>query len=275
MRLRTYRRKCLKPSVNPAIEKGNDLYTQIKTPEEIKSMKKAGDICSRVLRMLKDSVSPGMSTKQLADLAAKMISDNGGEPSFLGYKDFPDVVCISINEEVVHGIPDAKRIVRSGDIITFDLGVTYGGMIVDSAVSTLVDSGDKTKKTLLKVTEDSLAAGVRQLKDGCQTGDIGAAVEKVLKRRNLGVIRDLVGHGVGHHVHEEPNIPNYGNIGTGPILRSGMTIAIEPMASLGMEDIYVESDGWTIKTRDGSLSAHFEQTVLITPGGYEILTPFL
>jgi methionyl aminopeptidase len=251
------------------------LYTQIKTPEEIENMKKAGEICSRVLKMLKDSVSPGKSTKQLADMAAEMRRTNGGKPSFLGYKDFPDVVCISINEEVVHGIPDKKRIIRSGDIITFDLGVTYRGMIVDSAISVLVDSDDKTRKTLLKVTEESLHAGIKQLKDGCRTGDIGAAVEKVLKRSNLGVIQDLVGHGVGHQVHEEPNIPNYGTADTGPELRSGMTIAIEPMASLGSKDIYVESDGWTIKTADGSHSAHFEQTVLITPDGYEIITPFI
>ena len=238
-------------------------------------MKKAGDICSQVLKMLKDIVSPGMTTKQLADMAAAMIRNHGGEPSFLGYKDFPDVVCISINEEVVHGIPDKERVVHSGDIITFDLGVTYQGMIVDSAISVLVDSNDKNKKRLLKITEESLVAGIRQLKDSCQTGDIGAAVEKVLKRSNLGVIRDLVGHGVGHQVHEEPNIPNYGTAGTGPRLRSGMTIAIEPMASIGTEEIYVESDGWTIKTADGSLSAHFEQTVMITPDGYRILTPFL
>jgi methionyl aminopeptidase len=204
-----------------------------------------------------------------------MIRSQGGEPSFLGYKDFPDVICISINEEVVHGIPDKKRIIRSGDIITFDLGVTYRNMIVDSAISVLVDSDDKTRKMLLKVTEESLRAGIKQLKDGCRTGDIGAAVEKVLKRNNLGVIQDLVGHGVGHQVHEEPNIPNYGTAGTGPELRSGMTIAIEPMASLGSKDIYVESDGWTIKTADGSHSAHFEQTVLITPDGYEIITPFI
>ncbi|HEX5455874.1 MAG TPA: type I methionyl aminopeptidase [Candidatus Saccharimonadales bacterium] len=251
------------------------MYTQIKTPEEIENMRKAGDICSRVLKMLKDSVGPGKTTKQLADMASEMIRDNGGEPSFLGYKDFPDVICISLNEEVVHGIPDAKRVIHSGDIITFDLGVTYKGMIVDSAVSVLVDSNDKTRKMLLRVTEESLAAGIRQLKDGCFTGDIGAAVEKVLKKNSLGVIRDLVGHGVGHQVHEEPNIPNYGKEGTGPRLRSGMTIAIEPMASLGTEDIYITSDGWTIKTGDDSLSAHFEQTVLLTPDGYEILTPFM
>jgi methionyl aminopeptidase len=148
-------------------------------------------------------------------------------------------------------------------------------MIVDSAISVLVDSDNKTKKMLLKVTEESLLSGIKQLKDGCRTGDIGAAVEKVLKRNNLGVIQDLVGHGVGHQVQEEPNIPNYGTAGTGPELRSGMTIAIEPMASLGSKDIYVESDGWTIKTADGSHSAHFEQTVLITPDGYEIITPFI
>ncbi|HEX5796941.1 MAG TPA: type I methionyl aminopeptidase [Candidatus Saccharimonadales bacterium] len=250
------------------------MYTKIKSPVEVERMRKAGYICSQVLKTLKDTVSPDMSTKYLADLATETISRLGGKPSFLGYKDFPDVLCISINDEIVHGIPSKTRIIQKGDIITFDLGVTYEGMIVDSAVSVLVDSDDPDKLRLLKATKASLNNGLKSLKGGCTVGDVGSAIEAILKQHGLGIIRDLVGHGVGHQVHEDPNIPNYGVPRSGPELSTGMTVAIEPMATLGGEGIYIDSDGWTVKTRDGSLSAHFEQTVLITPKGCEILTPF-
>ncbi len=249
------------------------MYTKVKTDAEIKSMKRAGRICSEILSLLKNTVKADMSTKALADLAAKEIKARGAKPAFLGYKDFPDVICISVNEEVVHGIP-GKRLVQAGDIVSFDLGIAYEGMIVDSALSVIVDLKDKNKLRLLNATEQSLYKGIDRLRDGCRVGDIGNAVEKVLRKSNLGIIRDLVGHGVGHKVHEDPNIPNYGVSGTGPSLRAGMTVAIEPMATLGSEQVYIDSDGWTVKTADGSASAHFEQTVLITDNGYEILTPF-
>lgn len=237
-------------------------------------MRIAGSICSDVLKSLEDMVKPGMSTNRLAAAAADMIKARGAKPSFLGYQGFPAVICISINDEVVHGIPNNDRIIKSGDIISFDLGVTYKRMIVDSAISVLVDSREKEKLRLIEATRKSLSKGIEELKDGCKTGDVGSAVEEVLDKEKLGIIRDLVGHGVGHQVHEEPNIPNYGERGSGHTLRAGMTVAIEPMATLGAEGVYIDSDNWTIKTKDKSLSAHFEQTVLITPTGYEILTPF-
>ena len=147
-------------------------------------------------------------------------------------------------------------------------------MIVDSAISVLIESKDEKKSNLIKTTEDSLKSGINAVRDGCQVGDIGNAVEKVLNKKRYGIVRDLVGHGVGHHVHEEPNIPNYGRAGSGPKLSAGMTIAIEPMATLGAETVYIDSDGWTVKTEDNSLAAHFEQTVLVVEDGCEILTPF-
>lgn len=251
------------------------MYTKVKTEEEIKSMRIAGKICSEVLAMLKDRVSAGMNTKQLADIAATEIKKQGAEPAFLGYSGFPDVICISLNEEVVHGMPKIGSIIKTGDIVSLDLGVTYKGMIVDSAISVLVGSPQRDKLKLIEATKTSLQEGIGQLHDGCHVGDIGNAIEKVLNKGKLGIVRDLVGHGVGHKVHEEPNIPNYGVAGSGPKLLAGMTIAIEPMATMGDERVYIDEDGWTVKTIDNSLAAHFEQTVLITPESYEILTPFL
>lgn len=238
-------------------------------------MRTAGLICSEVLKILKDRLKPGITTKFLADIAKKEIEKRGGSPAFLGYNSFPDVICISLNNEVVHGIPRLERIIKPGDIVSLDLGVAYQGMIVDSAVSLLVDSDDHEKKRLLNTTLESLEAGVKQVHDGCKVGDISAAIESVLNKGKLGIIRDLVGHGVGHAVHEEPNIPNYGKANQGDQLKAGMTIAIEPMATLGNERVFIGQDGWTVHTIDGSNSAHFEQTVLITRDGYIILTPFL
>lgn len=251
------------------------MYTKIKTSEEIKNMRIAGKICAEVLADLKRTVKPGLSTKDLADMAKQQIEDKGGIPAFLGYQGFPEVICISVNEEVVHGIPKKTKVIKPGDIVSLDLGVAYKKMIVDNAISVLVDSDDPEKKMLIETTRKSLATGIATLKDGCKTGDIGQAIQSVLEDKKLGIVRDLVGHGVGHSIHEEPNIPNYGQAGSGVELKSGMTIAIEPMATLGTDRIFIDNDRWTVKTTDGSLSAHFEQTVLITKNSYEILTPFL
>lgn len=236
-------------------------------------MRESGRQLAVVLEYLRDLVEPGMTTKDLADLAAEKLRELGGKPAFLGYQGFRDVICISINDEVVHGIPSRDRIIQNGDIVSLDFGVAVDRMITDAAISVVAGTTSDSKVTqLLKVTEQSLMAGIEQLIDGVKVGTVGSAIETVLNKHQYGIVRDLVGHGVGHFVHEDPNIPNYGRPNTGPELVAGMTIAIEPMATLGREEVYLDKDGWTIKTRDGSLSAHFEHTILITEQGFEILT---
>ena len=236
-------------------------------------MRESGRMLATVLSALKPKVAHGISTKELADIARAELVKLGGEPTFLGYQGFPDVICISLNNEVVHGIPNPKRIVRDGDIISLDFGVTYRGMVTDSAISMIV--GRPTQKRhieLLADTEKAMLIGAAQLHDQVRAGDIGSAIEAFLKTKKYGIIRDLVGHGVGHELHEDPNIPNYGRPGSGPYLSAGMTIAIEPMVTLGTDHVVVAPDGWTVLTRDNSWSAHFEHTVLITEDGGEILT---
>lgn len=249
------------------------MYTKVKTIGEIEAIRTSGKMLSTVLGHLRGVVEPDQSTKYLADIAAKELKALGGKPAFLGYQGFPDVICISINEEVVHGIPRKDKIIAEGDIVSLDFGVSYNGMITDSAISLIAGTAkDPTSEKLVQVTQESLSAGINQVKDGVMTGDIGAAVQDVLDKHSYGIVRDLVGHGVGHSVHEDPNIPNYGKKGTGQRLQAGMTIAIEPMATLGGFQVGVERDGWTIRTMDGSLAAHFEHTVLITDNGCDILT---
>jgi len=247
------------------------MYTRVKTDAEIVNMRESGRMLAAVLSYLEPKVVPGITTLELADLAAKELKSLGGEPAFLGYNGFPDVICISVNDEVVHGIP-SKLVVNDSDLVSLDFGVNYRGMITDSALTVVAGTSKPKLDELVRYTERSMLAGIDVLKDGVRTGDIGAAVEAVLNLKKYGIVRDLVGHGVGHHVHEDPNIPNYGRAGSGPSLKAGMTIAIEPMATLGTEKVYVEDDGWTILTTDGSWAAHFEHTVLITEDGAEILT---
>lgn len=247
--------------------------TKVKTPAEVEAMRVSGKMLATILQVLKSQTEPGVSTKQLADIASRELKALGGQPTFLGYEGFPDVVCISVNDEVVHGIPRADKIIESGDIVSLDFGVTYKGMVTDAALSTIAGKPkQKNHIELVRYTEESMLAGIATLHDRVRTGDIGAGVEKVLSAHRYGIVRDLVGHGVGHEMHEDPNIPNYGRPNTGPWLDKGMTIAIEPMATLGTERVYVDEDGWTIRTQDGSWAAHFENTVLITEDGAEILT---
>lgn len=245
---------------------------QPKTPEEIEAIRESGRILKTVRDAVADEVSPGTTTKQLADSARQRLQQLDAKPAFAGYMGFPDVICISVNHEVVHGIPGPYEI-RDGDLVSMDLGVNYKGMITDSAVTVVAGSLPSGKaRTLMKATEESLYAGIEQVKPGARIGDIGNSIQKRLLRDNLGIVEALVGHGVGHNVHEQPEIPNYGMAGTGSALKEHMTIAIEPMATLGSKEVYTESDGWTVCTRDHSLSAHFEHTVLVTQDGYEILT---
>lgn len=249
------------------------MMTRVKTPQEIENIRVSGRMLATVLQYLKEKTQPGQSTKQIADMAAEKLKELGGKPAFLGYQGFPDVICISLNNEVVHGIPRADRIVQAGDIVSLDFGVDYKGMITDSAISFMAGGvGKPSHKKLVERTEQSLQAGIAVLHDGVKTGDIGAAVQAVLDKFNYGVVRDLVGHGVGHEIHESPDIPNYGRSGHGTKLSAGMTIAIEPMATLGTERVWMADDGWTILTQDNSWSAHFEHTVLITEDGAEIIT---
>lgn len=249
------------------------MYTKVKTPAEIKAMREAGRLLATVLATLTEAVRPGMTTMDLNDLAKRELRGTGGIPTFLGMYGFPEVLCVSVNDEVVHGIPSAKRVIKDGDIVSMDFGVTYDGMITDAARSVFVGQGaDRKKQILVRDTEAALQAGISVLKDGVLVGDIANAIETVLKQKNYGIVRDMVGHGVGHELHEEPNIPNYGKKGSGPKLAAGMTIAIEPMATLGDFRVYIDVDGWTVRTNDRSWAAHFEDTVLITKTGYEVLT---
>jgi methionyl aminopeptidase len=249
------------------------VQTRVKTKSEIAAMRESGRMLATVLAALKPRVQPGISTKELADLAASELKALGGTPSFLGYQGFPDVICISLNDEVVHGIPSRERIVQEGDIVGLDFGVTYKGMITDSAISVIAGKPKaKGHRDFLGRTEKALQVGIDAVHDRVRTGDIGSAVESYLSQYPYGIVRDMVGHGVGHDVHEDPNIPNYGQAGTGPWLDKGMTIAIEPMVTLGTEQVYIAPDGWTIKTADGKWAAHFEHTVLITEKGAEVLT---
>lgn len=243
----------------------------IKSPREIELLRVAGEITGSTHNYLKPFIKPGITTKELDKLAEDYIRSRGATPSFKGYDGFPGTICASINEEVVHGIPGNRKL-KEGDIISIDIGACYKGYHGDSAWTYPVGKISKEKEYLLEHTEKSLFEGLSVIKDHIHVGDIGHAVSKYAKAHNLSVVRELVGHGVGTNVHEEPDVPNYGEEGTGPILKEGMVIAVEPMLNLGTREIFILDDDWTIVTGDDKPSAHFEHTVLITKDGYEILT---
>lgn len=243
----------------------------IKNKESIELLRIAGEITGSTHNYLKKYIKPGVTTLELDRLAEEYILSRGATPSFKGYDGFPGTVCASVNDEVVHGIP-GNRVLKEGDIITLDIGACFKGYHGDSAWTYPVGEISEEKKYLLEHTEKSLFKGLGAIHDGCRVGDIGYAVSKYACEHNLGVVRELVGHGVGTDVHEEPDVPNYGSRHTGPILKEGMVIAVEPMLNLGGRKIYMLEDGWTIVTADGKPSAHFEHTVLVTKDGYEILT---
>jgi methionyl aminopeptidase len=244
-----------------------------KTATEIQAMREGGKILATIFEGLKKQIVPGVSEKELDAWADKEIMRLGAVATYKTPEvEFPAAICISTNEQIVHGIP-TDYILQKGDIVSFDLVITYKGMKTDSAFTTVVGGEPNgVQKHLINATERSLYAGIDAIKGPVRVGDIGAAVEKVLRDAKLGIIRELVGHGVGHEMHQPPEVPNYGKKGTGAFLSVGDTIAIEPMATLGGERIKQDDDGWTISTRDGSLAAHFEHTVLITKDGAEILT---
>lgn len=249
------------------------MQTGVKTPAQIEAMREGGKILATIFEGLKKQVHAGISELELDTWVEREIKALGAVATYKTPEvNFPNVICISTNEQIVHGIP-TDYILEAGDIVSFDLVIGYKDMKTDAAFTVIVDEKPAgAKKHLLTVTERSLYAGIDAIKGAVYTGDIGAAIEKVLSDGKLGIVRELVGHGVGFEMHMPPEIPNYGRKGSGVLLAPGDTIAIEPMATLGGEKIIQENDGWTISTRDGSLAAHFEHTVLITETGAEVLT---
>ncbi len=243
----------------------------IKTPREIELLRVAGEITGSTHIHLIPFIKPGITTKELDKLAYDYIIKRGATPSFKGYDGFPGTICASVNEEVVHGIPSNRKL-KEGDIISIDIGACYKGYHGDSAWTYPVGEISEEKKCLLAHTEKSLFEGLGAIKDGAKVGDIGHAISKYANAHKLGVVKELVGHGVGTDVHEAPDVPNYGELNTGPTLKEGMVIAVEPMLNLGTRKIYILDDDWTIVTADDKPSAHFEHTVVVTKDGYEILT---
>jgi methionyl aminopeptidase len=248
------------------------LAVVLKTSQEIEKMRRAGIATREVLELLRGLVKPGVTTMDLEKAAADRIAEMGVKAAFKGYGGYPCVLCASVNDEVVHGIPNPKRVLKEGDIVSLDFGVFVDGYCGDSAITVPVGKIDAETARLLKVTEASLHAGIAAVKPGATLGDVGAAVQGVVEAEGFSVVRDFVGHGIGTHMHEDPQVPNYGTPGRGMKLRPGMVIAIEPMVNAGKPDVRVLKDGWTAITSDGSMSAHFEHSVAVTATGAKVLT---
>jgi methionyl aminopeptidase len=245
---------------------------EIKSPAELATMRRAGAVVGDILVHLSKTIVPGMSTGDIDQIAREELKKRGAKPAFLNYHGFPAVICLSINHEVVHGIPSPKRVLKDGDIIGVDFGCVIDRFYGDSAVTIPVGTVSSEAADLIRVTRESLEKGIAAVKAGARIGDIGAAVSAHAEAAGYGVVREFVGHGIGRALHEEPPIPNYGKAGTGPRLKAGMTIAIEPMINLGGPAVETLADGWTAVTKDRKLSAHFEHTVAVTETGAEILT---
>ena len=246
----------------------------LKTDEEIELMRVANQLVGKTLGELAKHVAPGVTTLQLDKIAEEFIRDNGATPAFLGYGGFPNSICASVNEHVVHGIPSSKVILRDGDIISIDCGTHINGFTGDSAYTFCVGEVSPEVRHLLKTTKESLYKGIEAAVDGKRVGDIANAIQTYCETRNYSVVRELVGHGCGRNMHEEPEVPNYGRRGCGPLLRSGMCICIEPMTNLGSKNVVFENDGWTVRTKDRKPSAHFEHCIAIRPDGPDILSSF-
>ena len=245
---------------------------QIKNATQIQAMKKAGRITGEALFAAREHVKPGVSTKHLDDVIRSYIERAGAKPSFLGYAGFPGSACISINDEVIHGIPSAKRILEEGDIVKIDVGAFIDGFHGDSARTIPVGRVSPEAERLIAAAEESFRRAVEQFKEGNRIGDIGAAVEGCVRQAGYHVVRKYIGHGIGHDLHESPDVPNFGTPGRGPRICCGMTLAIEPMINVGTHLVRELNDGWTVVTEDGSLSAHYENTVALTPDGVINLT---
>ena len=247
----------------------------IKSEREIELMRKAGMLVSKMHQFIKPYIKEGISTKELDELCEKFILDHDAVPTCKGYEGYPATLCTSINDVVVHGIPHEYDILKNGDIITIDVVIGYKGYQGDAAWTYTVGEIDQDKQYLLEHTEKALYEGINMVKPGNRIGDVSAAVMNYANKHGLGIVRELCGHGIGTEMHEEPEVPNFGIPHTGPLLKKGMVICIEPMLNFGRREVYQLSDGWTVKTIDHSPSAHFEHTVLVTEDGYEILTPRL
>ncbi len=245
---------------------------KLKTAKELEMMRQAGRISARALKVAGEAIEPGVSTREIDDLVRKYIESAGAVPSFLNYNGFPSSACISVNEEVIHGIPNSSHILKNGDIVSVDVGAYFNGFHGDNAFTFACGDISREAQNLLDVTQTSLFEGISAAKAGNRVGDIGSAVEEYVKARGYSVVRDFVGHGVGTMLHEDPSVPNYGKKGHGTRLVPGMTIAVEPMVNVGTGDVKVLSDGWTTITLDGKLSAHFEHSIAITSDGPVILT---
>ncbi len=243
----------------------------IKRPEEIAKMRTAGRILARVLDALEGELRPGVTTGELDAVAERLIREAGATPSFKGYKGFPASICASINEQVVHGIPGRRRI-RDGDVVSLDVGCIWEGWHADAARTFVVGTPPPRAKALIEDTRRGMEAGIAAAVAGARLGDVGAAIEAVARERGYGVVRQFVGHGIGTQMHEEPHVPNYGEPGRGMRIEPGMCFAIEPMFNLGSDAVEVLDDNWTVVTRDGALSAHFENTIAVTPDGPQLLT---
>jgi methionyl aminopeptidase len=243
----------------------------LKSAREIEIMRRSGKITARVLTQLMKAARPGVTTGELDAMADRGIRERGGVPTFQGYHGFTGAICTSVNDEVVHGIP-GSRVLRDGDLLSIDIGTTLEGYVSDSAVTVPIGTISTAARRLLDVTQECLMIGIERMQKGRHVGDIGAAVQAHAERHGYGVVRELVGHGVGREMHEEPQVPNYGKAGSGMVLRPGLVLAVEPMITQGAPGVQILEDGWTVVTADGKLAAHFEHTIAVTEEGPKILT---
>ena len=243
----------------------------IKSPQEIEAMRKAGRVVARVLDVVAEAAAPGMRTRDLDVLAAAEIKRCGAEPAFLGYRGFPATICVSVNDEIVHGIP-GDRVIREGDLLKADAGAVVDGLYADAAVTLLIGAVTTGARRLVEATEGALSAAIELVRPGTRLGDIGATVQHYAEGQGFSVVREYVGHGIGRALHEDPAVPNFGTAGRGFVLKEGMAIAIEPMLNVGTWQTEVLEDQWTVVTADRALSAHFEHTMVVTGSGVEVLT---
>ena len=244
---------------------------ELKSKAEIAAMRRAGQVAGKALKAIAEAVAPGITTRELDKIGESMIRKNGGLPTFIGYRGYPASICVSVNEEVVHGIPGPRKL-KAGDVVGIDIAATVEGFVGDTALTVIVPPATKEAQRLVDVTRKSLDLAIEKMRSGNRLGDIGAVVQELAEANKFGVVRDFVGHGIGRQMHEEPAVPNFGTAGTGIRLEPGLVLAIEPMITAGSWRVKMMPDGWTVVTEDGSLAAHFEHTIAVTEDGPVVLT---